>query len=122
MIELTKVSLDNLGKGAAKELFERELCAVIENILDPNTPADQARCVTLKVTIKPDKERSAGKVLIACQSKLAAVNQYETRVFMAFGPEGAIATEHNPHQARLDFDAAVNAEAVGKTTDLKEAK
>ncbi len=37
-MELTTVTLDNLGHGAARELFERELTAVLENILDPNTP------------------------------------------------------------------------------------
>lgn len=121
-MEITKVSLENLGKGAARELFDRELCSVIENILDPNTPAEKPRTVTLKMTIKPDKERSAGSVAISCVSKLAAVSQYDTRIYMAFGPDGAMATEHNSKQAQLDFAADVAAQAQGKTSPLKEAK
>ena len=37
------VSLDNLGHGAAAEMFEAELARVIANISDPNTKPDEAR-------------------------------------------------------------------------------
>lgn len=34
------MNLENLGNGAAAELFENELSNVIANILDPNTKPD----------------------------------------------------------------------------------
>ena len=38
-----KINLSNLGNGAAKELFERELDRVLKDILDPNTEATAQR-------------------------------------------------------------------------------
>lgn len=56
------VKLENLGCGAAAEMFQKELENVIANICDPNTKPDAVRTVTLKVKIKPGKDRSLCQV------------------------------------------------------------
>ena len=60
------VSLNNLGEGAAAELFDLELHRVLDNIQDVNTKATTKRVITLKVTLQPDEHRNFGVTEIAC--------------------------------------------------------
>jgi hypothetical protein len=103
MHDYERVSLDNLGRGAAIERFDDELRRVLENILDPNTTIAK-RSVTLKVTIKPDEERALCQVDVDCKSSMAPVRPFKTNMFVGRDSHGVIATEHNPNQMRLDFD------------------
>lgn len=97
-----RVTLENLGKGAALELFESELSNVIANILDPNTKADTVRTITLKVKIKPDKKsRSMCALEVGCESKLAATMPFESTIFVGVEHGEMVASEYNPDQQRL---------------------
>jgi len=78
-----KLSLQNLGNGAATELFEKELDRVLKDIMDPNTEATAAREINLKVVFKPDEERDLGATGIKVTSKLAGSKVFVTKV--AFG-------------------------------------
>lgn len=96
------VNLENLGKGAAAEMFQSELERVIANIHDPNTKADAVRGVTLKVKIKPDKNRrDFASVEISCDGKLAAIMPYETSLYTGMDNGKGVATEFNPDQGHL---------------------
>ena len=53
----TKKSFLELCKGAMLERFDYEMEKVIDNILDPNTPAKKPRSITLTLTLKSDEER-----------------------------------------------------------------
>ncbi len=113
------VSLNNLGEGAAAELFDLEFHRVLDNIQDVNTKATAKRVVTLKVTIYPDEDRNFGVTEIACTSKLAAVKPYPTQlVFGMQSPGKFVATEYNPKQAGLFTEATPAANVV----KMKEAK
>ena len=46
-----------LGRGAMLKRFDYELDRIIDNILDPNTPATKPRKISLTITFKPDAER-----------------------------------------------------------------
>jgi hypothetical protein len=46
-----------VGRGAMLERFDYELDKIIDNILDPNTPATKPRKISLTITLKPDAER-----------------------------------------------------------------
>jgi len=94
------VSLENLGRGAAVEKFDDCLQQVLENILDPNTGAS-ARAVTLKVTIKPNENRTLCSVSIACDPKLVFPKPFVTEMFVGSDGGKVIATEHNPKQDPL---------------------
>lgn len=99
-----KLSLLNLGGGAAIERFDDELQAVLDNISDPNTQESAAREVVLKVKITP-KERSYAKVEIDCRSKLAPAEKYDTNVYIGVDTRGrSEAFEHNPEQLKLQFE------------------
>jgi hypothetical protein len=101
MVEKEHVSLENLGSGAATELFNLELQRVLENISDENTKPTAMREVTLKVKIKPGEDRDYGDVEISCAAKLAPVRPFPTNIFIGRHLGKTVATEHNPKQARL---------------------
>lgn len=73
------MSLENLGDGAAIEMFNDELQKILDNIVDPNAQAKKDRKIVLTVTIKPDEDRQIGDILIECQGKTAASRAYATR-------------------------------------------
>ena len=101
MKEQQYVSLENLGHGAAAEMFQNELSRVIANISDPNTKPDEARGLTLKLTIKPSKDRTLCAVSIACVPKLAPVQAFETQMFIGMDKGKGVASEYNPAQGNL---------------------
>ena len=98
-----RVSLENLGHGAAAELFQTELQNVIFNVMDPNTKPDAARSITLKLKVKPSKERTMCAVEIACESKLAPSLPFESTLFVGIEHGEAVASEYNPNQQRIPF-------------------
>lgn len=106
-----QVTLTTLGRGAAEELFQRELDRVIGNITDLNTPWKTKRTITLKVAFSPDENRETADVEVICTSKIPAAKGAKTTVFYGIGPEGPVVREHSTTQGRLDFEQ-----------DLKKAK
>src|SRR5687768_18623541 len=80
------VSLETLGGGAAIEGFNDQLKRVVENVMDPNTDAKEARKITLTVSIKPNAERNFAQVSIKCVSKCAGLNEVPSVMF--FVPDG----------------------------------
>ncbi len=95
------VSLENLGHGAAAEMFQAKLAEVIANISDPNTKPDAVRGVTLKLKIKPNKDRNFCAVEIACDNKCASLQPFETQMYVGMDKGVGVATEYNPDQAHL---------------------
>jgi len=72
-MELEKLNLDNICNGAAKELFERELEKVMENIDDPNIPAQKERKINLEFSFKPTEGKEYLGIEMRCNSKLVSV-------------------------------------------------
>lgn len=103
-----KVSLANVGNGAAAELFEYEMGRVLENIEDPNMAGDAVRVITLTVKIKPNKERKNCAISINCDSKLAKTAAHETNmVIMKNGPE-TVALQQDLEQLNMEFTPDLN--------------
>lgn len=98
-----QVTLENLGHGAAAELFQNELGVVIRNIMDPNTKPDAVRTITLKMKIKPSEKRTMCAVDISCESKVAPTRPHETTMYVGLDRGAAVATEYDPEQMRLSF-------------------
>lgn len=116
-----KVSLENLGSGAAVELFDAELQKVLANILDPNTKATVGRSVTLTVKIKPDEDREYGSVEIHCTGKMAPVKPFPTNIFIGKSKGEAVAREHNPKQLNaFEEQEAKRKEGVVVDMPMKE--
>lgn len=111
------VSLENLGSGAAAEMFAAELERVIENISDPNTKPDLVRNVTLTLKVKPNKERSFCATEIECKCKLAPALPYESQMFIGMEKGKARATEYNPQQGKL-FEGTTIVNDEGEEVDV----
>ena len=104
--DIEMMTLAKLGGGAAVELFDREFQKVVENIVNPNTPAETTREITLTVKMKPSKDREFSQTDISVKSKMASPNGFQTTIFTIEEKDGSITTyEHNPYQTRLNFDS-----------------
>lgn len=68
---MAEVTLDELAKGAAGELFEREWSRVLENAMDPNTDSKKRRVVILKFIFVPNEDRESGTLLVDANSTIA---------------------------------------------------
>jgi len=102
MDDLEYLSLNNLGFGAAEEMFSGALEKVLENIHDVNTDHKATRKITFEVSIFPNEDRNKGKVQIKCTSKIAPQKSFETDIFMGFHQGAFVATElHKPEQMKL---------------------
>ena len=56
------VDLSELAGGELQAKFDREITKVIENMKDPNTPYQEARSVTIKISLKQTELRDDAKV------------------------------------------------------------
>lgn len=101
--ELSVLTLENLGHGAAAEKFAEALSKVIENICDPNTDYKARRAITIQVSFIPSEQRNSAKVLIDVKTKLAEPTAWETQVYVGLEDGIYVATEFNPKQMLL-FD------------------
>jgi hypothetical protein len=100
--EQEKVSIATLTEGAAVELFDEALQEAWDNIVDPNTDAVRQRTVTLKVTLKPDKERDLVAVDMMVGANLAPNRQASGRVSLGITRANrAVAAEIRPKQMDL---------------------
>jgi hypothetical protein len=99
------VTLDTIGAGALRELFQAELTRILANILDPNTGATTKRVITMTVTLRPKRDRDVADVELACTAKLAGLASVSTQLFLGKSRGQLIAVERDPRQSDL-FDQA----------------
>lgn len=98
------MSLLNLKNGAAIEMFDRQLQRVYNNIGDVNTSLKE-REITLKVKIKPSKDRSLLAINIECPpAKLAGQDIEETTADLRMDERGRyFGRERIPLQRSIKF-------------------
>ncbi|MDR1946418.1 MAG: hypothetical protein LBQ51_04545 [Desulfovibrio sp.] len=77
------LTVENLYSGGVVERIHEELKRVLENIVDPNTPAKKPRKVKMEMTIKPTEARNMAEVLVSTSSTLQAPEPLETTIFIA---------------------------------------
>ena len=105
------LTLESLGKGAAIELFQTELQKVLDNIVDPNTPATAKRTVRLDLTIKPDEDREWAAVTLQAKCGLAPNEAFTTKLILGKRAGKGVAEEYAPKQMTLDEGKVVNIKA-----------
>jgi len=103
-VEIKQVSLSNLGKGAAAELFAEELKKVLENIADVNTPAKAMREVSITLRIYPTEARDYATLEIVPSSKLAKFKPFESRMHIGVIGGQVLASEEEIKQPELPMD------------------
>lgn len=72
-------SIDTLAEGAGKELIERELSDIFNNINDPNADPTKKRSLIVKVDFVPDADYDEVKASINVSSKLAPAAPVQPR-------------------------------------------
>lgn len=85
-MDYQEVTLTNLNGGVVLDLFNEELGKVLENIADPNTPAEQTREIKIVVKFKPNEERGTAATTIQASSELASPRGHGS--FVTFGTDG----------------------------------
>lgn len=115
-----KVSLTNLGQGAAVELFDSAMNEVYSNIHDVNTDQLKVREIHLIVKIKPDKHfRENNKVSYAMRvdKKLATHPGMES--FLQLGSEEGefVGYEQEGFQPPLPNVGTGQVVSINKTTN-----
>lgn len=110
--QYTETTLDTVGNGVAKELFARELTAVMENINDTNTPWKAPRKITLEISFAPDEDRKECTVSVSCKAKLAPVKPYSAHTYLVRKGGRTVGMEHTLKQAELDVSNVVPMEGA----------
>lgn len=107
------VDLQSLNNGALQDLFSEELEKVLENIADPNTGPEATRSITLKVDIKPQKDRLSAVTKVSVTSKMAPSQPHVS--FVHFDHDGAgnlFALTANPKQQELPMEENIRSMEV----------
>ena len=101
------ISYENLGQGAAAEMFDRELEKVLGSINDINRPYKPKREIALKVAFYPDEDREKIRIEIAVNSSGPGFKTCETIAYLGSDPKDRaklLAYEKtHPNQQRLPF-------------------
>jgi len=89
------ISVETLGNGVLDAYFQRELALVLDNIADPNTPAEKKREIVLTINIIPDKSREIGRIEVHSKNKLALTEGYVSHLTL-----GLVHGEHKAIENR----------------------
>lgn len=105
VMDLTRITLENLVGGGLEERFSDALDKTIENILDPNTEAKAKRKLVITVTIAPEESRGHAAVAVECETKLVAPKALLTRAYLGMDRRSGqlMACEDNPEQLQLEL-------------------
>lgn len=111
MSTVKTLSMENFANGAAKELFDRELGKVMDNINDVNTDPKTTREITLTFKIKPDQMRKEAALSVSAKHKIAPVNTAQGQAFFGRNKVNGklLAYGHNINQMELDVEPKIEA-------------
>jgi len=117
LLDQQRLSIGNLLNGAAIERCDDELRRVLENCLDPNA-GKVARTITLRITIKPEDDRTRADITVSCESKLSPPSSVQSLIYLGKDRGEAVAYEYNPEQLKLNL--AKKTPVVGLATNKDE--
>lgn len=81
--ELYELNVGNILGGRFPEIFAKAFSQVIENMRDPNTPAEATRKVTFEFTIEPNSDRSVGELTLKTPIKLAGIEPISGTLYVS---------------------------------------
>ena len=114
------MTLSTIGGGQAIALFDHELTAVLENIMDVNTDSKKVREINLKLKIKPNDDRDQAVCLIEVTSKKASAKGVGTFVYIGRQQGVVMAIEQNPKQGILFDPGESQAEDADSKADKRK--
>lgn len=117
MIQNTPLSeLDKLMSGAVAERVAVAASEITQNILDPNTKPDAERCITIKLKVKPTKNRGNATVVTEVTTKLMPKMPLETYVAIGVDENGemVMVEQTNVLPGQIDMEGEVAMPNVAK--------
>ena len=113
-MKIIPVSLATFAGGGAIEAVDEALATVWEDLADPNKDPEQARSVTLTLTVKTVKGQRMRPIMDArVKTSLAGYNPFGAQVYLEQGPDGLSATEIDPEQMQLPDMTGSDQEGAG---------
>jgi len=85
--KFVKLDMNTINGGAVKDLFDRGLAQLLDNIGDPNTDAEAVRKIVVTFEVKPTKDREAGATRLSLDVKTAKIKSVDGTV--VFDHDGA---------------------------------
>jgi hypothetical protein len=82
-MESRMVTLDTINSGAVIDLFTEEFDKLLANIADENTDSDKTRSITIKLSVKPKKDRSKADTKVEVTSRLAPLKPHESMIVLS---------------------------------------
>lgn len=83
---MDKTSILRMAMGAIEERVNYAMGHIIDNILDPNTPASKKRKLTLVLELLPDSERQTISVSVTAKETLSPTNPINTSLYVTGDP------------------------------------
>lgn len=95
------LTLASIAEGAALELWQSALDAILRNMQDPNTDMKPKRSIRLEFVFSMlDEDRGVGDVEVKCSTKLAGVKGAKTLVYIG-RHQGSLVAVEQPRQTQL---------------------
>ncbi len=102
--EFAKISIDNVAKGAAVELFNHGMQEILLNLMDENRSIKKKRKLSLHFEFLPSQDRHSAAVAVTSECKLAAVEGAGSTIYTKMEKGRAVAYVHDVDQPDLGFD------------------
>lgn len=119
-MELERVNILGVAKGAISERLDYELGKVVANIKDMTTKPDAVRKISITVSLKPDSERQGIKMSTQVKSTLVPTNNIESALYLTEDDGKSALVEMMPQiPGQVNIDGEV--EASPKVINIKEA-
>lgn len=104
------VTLDTINSGAVIDLFTEEFDKLLANVADDNTEADKVRSISIKLSVKPSKDRSKADTKVEVTSRLAPLKPHES--FIVLSSDGSKVQAFTTSPAKQQELPGVEAENV----------
>ncbi len=116
------MDLSNIARGAINEAFTEEFKKVLENILDPNTPAKKKRKITISLEFTPNEKRDQAIVNTVVKSTIVPAESVDTIVAIGRTKSQAIIAQELMTQAvgQLEITNNGNIEEPGTKIIFKK--
>ena len=84
----SKKQILEMARGALMERANYELERIVENILDPNTPAAKKRKLTVTLELLPDEDRRMIQISATAKSALMATTPIQSAFWLSTDDNG----------------------------------
>lgn len=101
--EFYELNVGNILGGKFPERFNKAVQQLIDNMRDPNTPADATRKITFEFTFKPTDDRQTAAVMLETKMKLASLEGVAGTIYVSKA-EGTLKAYTRDIRQEIMFD------------------